>query len=55
MSLLFNLIARLASDRGQTMAEYAVLIVWITLLVIVAASTLGHSLAGIFNSTASRV
>jgi Flp pilus assembly pilin Flp len=49
------LIARLLSERGQTMSEYAVLIVWICLVVVVAATTLGHNLSSLLNSTASRV
>ena len=59
MDALRELIARLyqtlADSRGQTMAEYAVIIVWIALLVIVGATTLGNSLSHLLSSTAGRV
>jgi Flp pilus assembly pilin Flp len=55
MNLLLTLLARLTSERGQTMAEYGVLIAWIALLVIVGVNTLGHSLTSIFSSTAGKV
>jgi Flp pilus assembly pilin Flp len=46
---------RLARDHGQTMAEYAILIAWIVLLVVVAATQLGSTLSHALSSTASRV
>ena len=59
MNALRALIARLyqtlADSRGQTMAEYAVIIVWIALLVIVGATTLGSSISHLLSSTAGRV
>ena len=50
MNLVLLLLARLTSQRGQTMAEYGVLIAWVALLVIVGVSTLGHSLTTLFSS-----
>jgi Flp pilus assembly pilin Flp len=59
MNALRGLIARLyralADARGQTMAEYAVILVWVALLVIVGATTLGSSLSHLLSSTATRV
>ncbi|MGA9859985.1 MAG: hypothetical protein WBQ18_19120 [Solirubrobacteraceae bacterium] len=40
------------SDKGQTMAEYGILIAVIALVVVVAAIFLGSSLQGLFSSTA---
>jgi Flp pilus assembly pilin Flp len=45
----------LAADRGQTLTEYAVIIVWVALLVIVGAKTLGSSISHLLSSTATRV
>ncbi len=55
MDALRRLLDRLTGERGQTLAEYAVIITWIALLVIVGATTLGHSLSHLFSSTAGRV
>jgi pilus assembly protein Flp/PilA len=52
--ILFSL-ARLQSDRGQTMAEYGILIAVIALIVVVAAVTLGASISHLFSSTAGKV
>jgi Flp pilus assembly pilin Flp len=54
-NLLLSMLSRLAHDRGQTMAEYGVLIAVIALIVVVAAVTLGTSLSGLFHSTAGKV
>jgi pilus assembly protein Flp/PilA len=45
----------LAVERGQTMAEYGILIAVIALIVVVAAVVLGSSITGLFNSTATKV
>jgi Flp pilus assembly pilin Flp len=55
MNFVLSLFARLTSERGQTMAEYGVVVVWIALVVIVGATTLGHALESLFHSTASKV
>jgi pilus assembly protein Flp/PilA len=52
---LLSLFARWACDRGQTMAEYGVLIAVIALVVVVAAVTLGGSLSTLFHNTAGKV
>jgi Flp pilus assembly pilin Flp len=50
-----TVLARLGRERGQTMSEYAILIAWVALLVVVGATTLGHDLSSTLNSTAARV
>jgi Flp pilus assembly pilin Flp len=55
MEWLYWIMVRLASERGQTMAEYGILIAWIVLLVIVGATKLGGSVSHLFSSTATRV
>jgi Flp pilus assembly pilin Flp len=45
----------LAAERGQTMAEYGILIAVIALIVVVAAVTLGDSLTGLFNGASRKV
>jgi Flp pilus assembly pilin Flp len=45
----------LKSERGQTMSEYAILIAWIALLVIVGATKFGTTVSGIFHSQAGRL
>jgi Flp pilus assembly pilin Flp len=55
MEWLYWIMVRFASERGQTMTEYGILIAWIVLLVIVAATTLGGSISHLFSSTAGRV
>jgi Flp pilus assembly pilin Flp len=53
---LFDLVrVRLASQRGQTIAEYAILLGVIALVVLLAALLLGTSLSGIFSTTAGKV
>jgi Flp pilus assembly pilin Flp len=46
---------RIRADRGQTMAEYAILIAVIALVVVVVAITLGSSISALFSSTARKV
>jgi len=46
---------RLASQRGQTMAEYAILVAVIAIVVILAAVFLGTSLSSIFIKTSSKL
>jgi Flp pilus assembly pilin Flp len=46
---------RLVSQRGQTMAEYAILLAVIALVVILAAVFLGTSLSTIFSTTGAKV
>jgi Flp pilus assembly pilin Flp len=53
--LSVHLYLLLRSERGQTLSEYAILIAWIALLIIVAASKLGTSVSGIFHSQAGRL
>ena len=46
---------RMRLERGQTMAEYAILVAVIALVVLVAALLLGSSISHLFGSTASHV
>lgn len=55
-----GLIARLRADRqqgqlGQTLIEYAFLLAWGALLILVAVTTLGKNLLQTFNATAGRI
>lgn len=49
------LIVRMRQEKGQTMAEYGILIAVIALIVVVAAVVLGSSISGLFGSTATKV
>jgi Flp pilus assembly pilin Flp len=42
-------------EEGQTMAEYAVLIAVIAIVVVIAATTLGSSISGLFSATSHKV
>jgi pilus assembly protein Flp/PilA len=53
--LLGSLIARARSDRGQTMAEYGILIAVIAIVVVVVAVTLGGAISSLFGTTAGSV
>jgi pilus assembly protein Flp/PilA len=55
MTSLLLAFSRLSGERGQTMAEYGILIAVIALIVVVAATMLGGSLSGLFHNTASHV
>jgi Flp pilus assembly pilin Flp len=55
MDVIRALLFRLASERGQTMSEYAILITWVVLAVVVGATTVGHNLSHTLSSTAGRV
>jgi Flp pilus assembly pilin Flp len=52
---LRDVVLRLAEPRGQTMAEYAILLGVIALVVVAAAVLLGSSISSIFRTTASKV
>ena len=54
-SLSIRLWVRLAAERGQTMAEYGILIAVIALIVVVAAVALGGSLSGLFNGASHKL
>jgi Flp pilus assembly pilin Flp len=54
-SLWIRLWVRLAVQRGQTLAEYGILVSVIAVIVIVAALTLGGSVSGLFSSSAHKV
>jgi Flp pilus assembly pilin Flp len=49
------LIRRVSLERGQTMAEYAILLGVIALVVVVVATLLGSSISSVFSSVAHRV
>jgi Flp pilus assembly pilin Flp len=49
------LIVCVRREEGQTMAEYAVLIAVIAIVVVIAATTLGSSISGLFSATSHKV
>ena len=55
MNMLLAIMVRLTGDRGQTMAEYGILIAVIALIVVVAAVALGGSLSGLFNGASHKL
>jgi Flp pilus assembly pilin Flp len=50
-----QLIARLQAERGQTMAEYGILISVIAVVVVVVALTLGSSITALFSSASHHI
>ncbi len=46
---------RLASNSGQTMAEYAILIAVIAVIVVLAATLLGGNISKLFSSTSTHL
>lgn len=46
---------RLCDERGQTMSEYVILIAWISLAIVVAATKLGHAVSAVFTSGAGHL
>jgi Flp pilus assembly pilin Flp len=48
-------VTRARADDGQTMSEYAILIAWVALVVIVGGKTLGSSISRIFSSHAAQL
>jgi pilus assembly protein Flp/PilA len=56
MKTFISLLIRLLSaERGQTMAEYGILIAVIAVIVVVAATTLGTNITNIFHNASSKV
>ena len=49
------LFARMARDEAQTLVEYAFLVAFIALVVLVAVTLLGTNLSTLFNSVAGQV
>jgi pilus assembly protein Flp/PilA len=49
------LIARAQREEGQTMAEYAILVTVIAIVVLAAAILLGNSISSIFSSLAKNI
>ncbi len=49
------LIARMQREEGQTMAEYAILVVVIAIVVMAAAILLGNSISSVFSSLAGKI
>lgn len=49
------LIARVQREEGQSMAEYAILISVIAVVVLTAATLLGSSISSVFNSLATHI
>jgi pilus assembly protein Flp/PilA len=55
LNLYLNLINWLKSEEGQDLAEYALLLGLIAVVVMVAVMALGNSLLGFFNTLAAAV
>jgi Flp pilus assembly pilin Flp len=55
MPTTFTKLRRLADDRGATMAEYAILVAVIAIVVLVAARALGSSVSTNMNTSASSI
>jgi Flp pilus assembly pilin Flp len=53
--LWVGLWVRMANQRGQTLAEYGVLITVIAVVVVVAALALGGSISSLFNGASRKV
>jgi len=53
--LLRLLVAVVAADDGQTMAEYGILVAVIAVVVVVAATLLGTSISSLFNTVAGSI
>lgn len=49
------LVARVQREEGQSMAEYAILISVIAVVVLTAATLLGSSISSVFNSLATHI
>ncbi len=54
MKIVVSTLVRLASERGQTMAEYGILIAVIAIIVVVAAVVLGTNVSVLFHTTATK-
>jgi pilus assembly protein Flp/PilA len=50
-----NKVTQLREERGATAVEYGLMVALIAVVIIIAVSTLGTNLTGIFNTTASAV
>ncbi|MGH2858903.1 MAG: Flp family type IVb pilin [Solirubrobacteraceae bacterium] len=55
MHIRTQLSERLRGDAGQTLAEYALLVTAIAIVVVVAALLFGVNVTGLFSSTAAHV
>ena len=59
MNVIFDLVgmlsARMRSERGQTMAEYGILIAVIAIIVVIAATTLGGNISSLFSSAGTKL
>ena len=53
--LITALVLRLSDQRGQTLAEYCVVVMFVALVVIFAATTVGKSLSSMFHGDAGRL
>jgi Flp pilus assembly pilin Flp len=53
--LVDALVARMQREEGQTMAEYAILVVVIAIVVLAAAVFLGNSISSVFSSLAGKI
>jgi pilus assembly protein Flp/PilA len=54
-TVMSALLARTSNEDGQTMVEYAFLVAFIAVVVLVGVTALGTNLLGFFNSVAGQV
>jgi Flp pilus assembly pilin Flp len=55
MSSVLTALVRLRTERGQTLAEYGILVAVIAIVVIVAAIAFGGALSQLFGNNASHI
>ena len=54
-SFVLTMMARMRREEGQTLVEYAFLVAFIALVVLVAVTALGTSISSLFNSVATHL
>jgi Flp pilus assembly pilin Flp len=55
MLVVLTLLMRLRSERGQTLAEYGILIAGIAIVVVIAAVVFGGAVSSLFGNNASHI
>ncbi len=55
VALVRRAVSRIGNERGQTMAEYGILIAVIAVIVVLAATLLGSNIKGLFSSTGAHL
>jgi Flp pilus assembly pilin Flp len=55
MSFVLTVLMRLRTERGQTLAEYGILVAGIAIVVVVAAIVFGGAVSSLFGNNASHI